>query len=426
MSRFDDHIQELLRGAAVASVLKILAAGLTFSMHVVLARLLGTKEFGIFFIAFTIVLITAAISRIGMESALTKLIASNVAIEQPGKVLGIYRKGMLYTLLAGVILSIFLYLLSPWLGRVVFVKPELTQPLAIMALAVVPLALLTLHAHALQGLLKTAASISLLSVYIPLLTCLFAISFVPTYGLNGAAWGYLFATIVTLLIGRWFWEKATCSLNQFLPYIKNKEIFVTSIPMFGIVIMNMIINWFPMLFIGIWEPSKNAGIYSAANRAAMLISFVLTAVGSIAVPKFAALYQQGDMEVLASLVRKSTQLMILFAFPILLLFMIFPEFILSFFGEEFKVGKNILLLLAIGQFINVSTGASAQLLNMTGNERVLRNHLVICTILAFVLGAFFISNYGIIGAAISSSLIMVFQNVILVFYVKKILNITIV
>jgi len=423
IGRFDKHMQELLRGASIAFALKILAACLAFGLNVLLARQLGAEGAGIFFLAFTIVLIVAAIGRVGMENVLVRFIAANVAAGKPGKVLGVYQKAMLFSLLVAAPLSTLLYLLAPWVSQVVFTKQELAQPLSVMAMAVVPLALLTLHAHALQGLKNIVAFISVMSVSVPMITCLIAAPFLFQYGVDAAAWSYLLATILTLLVGRGMWQKATSLFEAQAVEFDNRELLSSSQPLFGVVMLNIIITWSPTLFLGVWESSENVGIYSAANRTAMLTSFVLVAVNSIAAPKFAALYQQGEMEALGSVARKSARIMVVLASPALLLFLLIPEWILAVFGEQFKQGAVVLIILAIGQFVNVVTGSVGYLLMMSGNERLMRNNLLFCAILGIILSLWLVPHYGIVGGAVSAALMLSMQNVIAVILVWKKLNI---
>lgn len=423
LARYDDHMQELLAGTSIAFALKVFAAGLAFGLNVVLARLLGAEGSGIFFLAFTIVLIVATVGRVGMENALVKFIAANIAAKQPGKILGVYQRAIHYSLFMSIPLSVFLYLLAPWASQVIFTKPELVYPLRIMAMAVVPLAILTLHAHALQGLRKIAASISVLSLIIPLLTIAVAILFVPRYGIDAALWGYLLANIITLLVGRWFWLRATGKIINHKSDFGRRELLTVSMPLFGVVMLNMIIMWSPLLLLGIWESSENIGIYSAASRTAMLTSFILVAVNSIAAPKFAMIYQQGDIETLGVVARNSAKIMLLLATPVLLLFMLLPELVLTIFGEQFKQGAVVLVILAIGQFINVATGSVGYLLMMSGNERLLRNNLLFSALLGMLLNLWLIPNYGIIGAAVGAALVLSLQNLVSMMIVWKKLKI---
>ncbi len=79
-SRFDTHIQELVRGASLAFAIKVVAAGLAFGLNVILARLLGADGSGIFFLTYTVILVSSALGRIGMENVLIRFIATNIAI----------------------------------------------------------------------------------------------------------------------------------------------------------------------------------------------------------------------------------------------------------------------------------------------------------------------------------------------------------
>jgi len=410
VSRCDEHFQELLHGASVAFVLKILAAGSAFGLNVILARMLGAEGSGFFFLALSIVLVVATVGRIGMENSLVKFIAASVVSEHPGKVLGVYKKALLYSFVASAFLSTLLVLFAPWISKVIFSKPELEAPLSIMAIAVVPLALLTLHAYALQGLKKIGASISVLSVFVPFFTCIFVLPFAVRYGINVVASGYLLATIITLIMGRWFWLRAIHSFKYEKIEFASKELLSSSIPLLGVAIMNLVINWSPMVFLGIWESAENIGIYSAASRTAMLTSFVLVAINSIAAPQFAAFYQQGDLNKLEKVARNSTTIMVIFATPVLLLFLVVPEWILSIFGEQFKQGAIVLMILASAQFVNVVTGSVGYLLMMSGNERLMRNILFFCSIQVILLNLCLVPNFGMTGGAISVAVALASQN----------------
>lgn len=423
LHHLDQHTQELVRGASVAFILKVLAAGLAFGLNVILSRMLGAKGSGIFYLAFTIVMLGSAIGRVGMENALVKFIAANISAGKPDMVLVIHRKAIIFSIVTSTILSTLLYNFSPWLADFAFSKHELIQPLTIMSLAIVPLSLLTLYAYSFQGLMKIAISVTMMSIASPLLTCLGVMIFVPTYGINAAAISYLCATTLTFITGWILWRWETERFTKKKPDFSNRELLTTSIPLMWVVLLGITINWAPLIFLGRWESYSNVGIYSAASRTAMLTSFILIAVNSIAAPKFAASYQQGNFAVLEILVKNSSRIMILLATPILVLFISMPEFILGLFGDEFRRGATVLTILSIGQFINVATGSVGYLLLMSGNEVSMRNNLLLCSLIGLVLNCVLIPTYGIVGAAVSVSLVIAIQNFTSTFIVWKRLGI---
>lgn len=423
LSRFDGHMQEVLRGAGLAFFLKIFAAAATFGLNVVIARMLGAEGSGVFFLAFTIVVVVATFGRVGMENVLVRFVSINVTADKPEKVMGIYKKAITYAAAVSFILSTLLYLFTPWLSIELFDKPNLEGPLQIMALGVFPLALLTLHAYALQGLRHTAGYISVLSLWVPLTTAVLSLLWIHDYGITGAGYSYLFATNLTLVIGWLLWRRASTAFRQNTPKFSTEELLNTSFPLYIANILSMILTWAPLLMLGIWESSANVGIYNAAIKTALLTSFILISVNSIAAPKFASLYQKNDMKALGDVSRGTTKLMIILASPILVVFILIPEWILLLFGEEFQQGSTVLMILAVGQFINVATGSVGYLLQMTGHERLVRNTLFFSTLLLVVLSIMVIPVYGMVGAAVVSAVMLAVQNIIMMLLVWKYLNI---
>jgi len=425
LSSKDVHFQELIKGSAAAFGVKVFAALAAFIFNVFIARLLGAGGSGIFFLASTIIAFAATLSRVGMENVLVRSIAADVASSGGSKVSAIYRKVLLYPSIVSVFAVLIVFLSSSFISGDLLSKPELEHPLALMSLAIPALALLALHAHALQGLRKSAASVSVLSVFTPIFGSVLAVAVVPSYGVQGAVVAFVVSAFLTLVVGRVFWVKYRPSLKNAASNWSGSDLFARSMPLFAIVVLNQVITWSPMIFLGVWETNENIGIFSAATRTAMLTSFVLVAVNTIAAPKFAALHEIGDKEGLGRLARSSAILMMALAFPILVFFTIFPEWTLSIFGEQFRVGANVLTILAVGQYVNVATGSVGYLLIMSGNEKVMRNNLFVSASLGLLLSIVLIPRFGVVGAAISASVTLSLQNIIAYYLVRKRLGISI-
>ena len=59
-----------------------------------------------------------------------------------------------------------------------------------------------------------------------------------------------------------------------------------------------------------------------------------------------------------------------------LLILSFPTQILSIFGESFKEGKTILLILATGKLISSLSGSVGIILQMTGNQQIYKRIMI--------------------------------------------------
>jgi hypothetical protein len=61
--------------------------------------------------------------------------------------------------------------------------------------------------------------------------------------------------------------------------------------------------------------------------------------------------------------------------PIFLTFVLFSHWIMGLFGPAFAESSEALVILAVGQLANISTGSVVVLLTMSGNERLVRNNV---------------------------------------------------
>ena len=411
-SYMDHHMKEVARGAATAFVLKVLGAGLGFGFNVLLARLLGAEGAGMFYLALTVTTIASVVGRMGLDNALLCFTAANAVQGDWNKVAGVYRRGIWIATVVSTVATLFVVSSAPWIAQGIFSEPTLTAPLRLIALGILPLSLLTLHAELLKGLKKISEAMLVQSIGIPLISIPLFVALGGPFGVVGAVIAYVLATILVLLLGVGMWRKVTPQLRGLRGDFDVRLLISTSLPLFWVASMNLVMSWTDTVMLGIWMDSKTVGIYSVAMRTAMLTSFILVSVNSIIAPKFAALYAQGEREALGSLACNAAKLMTLLAAPVLLLFIVAPTWILSLFGPDFITGATVLSILAIGQFVNVATGSVGYLLMMSGYEKLMRNNIMASAALNVALNAILISKYGMLGAAIATAVSLVMMNIV--------------
>jgi O-antigen/teichoic acid export membrane protein len=281
-----------------------------------------------------------------------------------------------------------------------------------MALAVIPAALLNLHAQALQGLKRIAESTLVGNIGIPLISLLGVVALAPRWGAVGVTWAYTLGTVLTLGLGDWRWRRALHGVGGVVPRFETAVLLQSSMPLFWVASFQLVISWASTVSLGLLASSADVAMFSAASRTALLITFVLMAVNSIAAPKFAALYQQGDLATLGEIARKSAKLMAVLASPVLAVFVLFPASVMSIFGSEFASGAKALSILAVGQFVNVVTGSVGWILIMCGYERLMRNIIALCAGFCVALNVLLVPRLGATGAAIATAVTLSVQMLI--------------
>lgn len=165
--------------------------------------------------------------------------------------------------------------------------------------------------------------------------------------------------------------------------------------------------------------SSDIAIISVSNRVVIMITFVMSAFQVVVAPKIANLYANGKVTELVSYYRKSTLLLIVICFPILIFVITFSSYILSFFGTEYVSGKNTLIILSIAQFINVSCGSVWTLLNLTGNHKVVRKISLFATGVGLLICPFLAVEFGAEGVALTTVISISIGNLIPLYYANK-------
>ena len=417
-SRQDLHTRELISGASVAFIVKALAAGVAFALNVVIARMLGPKGAGVYFLAVTLVTIASTLGRAGMDNTLVRFVAAGAAEADWGKVKGVYCTAIITALGASGALTLGVFVSAPWIAAQLFSDADLAGPLRWMSLGIVPVSLFTLHSSALKGLKRIAESMFVLSILAPFLALLGAVLLVRFMGINGAVWSYVAGAIVTMVVGEWRWHICAPQLRELKWRFASRDLFSSSMPLFWASVFQLVMSWSSTIFLGVFASTEQVGIYNAANRTSLLTNFVLIAVNSIAAPKIAALYWQGELEMLGRLVRNSTKIMTAIAFVPLMIFVFAPKVVMGIFGPQFIKGAAVLTILGLGQFINVATGSVGFLLTMTGHERIWRNIFGFSATLNVVLNILLIPRLGIYGAAIATAISLSLQMLIAVVLVR--------
>ncbi len=415
----DGHLREVLRGAAIAFSVKIAGAGVAFAFNIYLARALGVQGAGVYFLALSVVTVASVIARFGMDNTLLRFIAASASINDWAAIKGVAKKSLLLVSCIALALTVVIAIIADWAALTIFNKPEMGSVLRIMALAIFPFSLLMLFAEMLRALKLVLGSQVIQGLLVPVINLTMLYGLVATFGLLAAPISYALATAVAALLGWILWCKATAPASNIVGNFPWKNLFDSCIPLYGIALLNEgFIQGFPYLVLGLFSSTVDVGIFGAAMRTSMLVALVLVVVNIMVAPKMAGLYQQRRYQDLEQLMRKSTVMMSLAALPVLFVFMAFPGLIMSFFGESFRSGALVLVILTVGQSVNVICGPVGYFLIMTGQEKLLRKSAFISGLVLAAASIGLIPTYGAIGAAIASTFTLITVNLLAVIFVK--------
>ena len=137
---------------------------------------------------------------------------------------------------------------------------------------------------------------------------------------------------------------------------------------------------------------------------------------------FASLYKEGKIDQLRKLSRLACRANIAAAMIPVFVCVVFPEFVMQLFGNEFVTAAPLLVVLSLGQLVNVATGSVGFLLIMSGNERTMKYITIVSSILSLTLLVTLSHWHGVLGAAWAMAVGLAIQNLAALYYVKRYLG----
>ncbi len=417
----DKNFKDILKGSSLTFIVKILSTMLGLVTSLIIARYYGAEVVGVVAIINSVLAIFGVFALMGMNTAILRLIPEYLQKYSVSSAYGVYKKALSIVFGLSFLGAITLYFSSPLISEYIFHKAYLEYFFTLAALFIGIRVIATLNQATLRGLqnIKLYAIMQFLPsllnfLFIIVVTFFFYYKYNPVYMMFATNFAML---IVTFMVVQHLFKTMT-NVNEKKYVPSSSEIMMLSFPMFLTASMHMVIGQSDTIMLGMMRSEAEVGVYDIVFKLAILTSFVLTAVNSIAAPKFSQLYNSGQMEELKEIAQKSTKLIFWGSLPIVFSCIFLGKFILNMFGGEFIVGYHALIFLAIGQFINASFGSIGLFLNMTGNQKEFLKIIVFSGILNILLNFILIPKYGITGAAITTMISISIWNILGSIYIK--------
>lgn len=176
--------------------------------------------------------------------------------------------------------------------------------------------------------------------------------------------------------------------------------------------------------LAIFGSFEAVAIFDVATRGATLVSFTLDALNNAIAPYVSVAFEKKNKIQLQKILTKTSRVIFFFALPIALIFIIGGKELISLiFGNEYVKSYIPLVILCIGQLVSSICGSVGMALSMTGNQSYFMKTNLYFTTFNILLGIPFIIFLDVIGASIVVSLILIIQNFILLYFVRKKLEI---
>lgn len=423
------------KGSAIAFAGSIAGKILALLLQVLISRLFGPKYYGLFITA----VITCQIFRIpaslGLQKGCMRFLAIAIEGHDYRALPGIYATAVIFPVIFGILVSAGLYLLSPYMAITLFHDADMVTVLRKFSLAVPFFALLNVGSELSRGFRTTKYSVFIENLVFPSSQiAFFLILCYVGFGFSSVIYSFILASVLSsiliLLIVQYQIKKTMgpawsplLILNNLIFPRRWREILAYSIPFMPIAAILISYNYVDIIMLNIFVDSQRVGEYAAAARLGLLFATLLHSTNLIFAPLIAGLYGTNNMANIKILYKTVTRWMFYVSFPMVIFVLIANKQIMMIFGEEFmQYGPMVLVILSIGHVFASITGGVGMVLTMTGHQYKELMNVAGSIVLNIILNLLLIPSYGLIGAAIATTLsrfVIQSVRVLIVFHLFK-------
>ena len=177
------------------------------------------------------------------------------------------------------------------------------------------------------------------------------------------------------------------------------------------------------LMLGALHDMKSVGLYSVAVQMAMVVNFTLIGLNQSIAPLVAERHDSNrSMELQKTLIR-ATNIATAGSLLIVAALVWLGPIVLAVFGPEFSSSYLPMIILAVGQLLNVASGPVGTILSMSRRERFVGIGMSVSVVCNVLLNYLLIPLHGVNGAAIATMISVGVWNLLMVVFAKRTLGI---
>jgi O-antigen/teichoic acid export membrane protein len=394
------------RAAATALAIRLSSAGLAYVAQVILARLMGQHEYGVFAYTWIWLLVFSAFATVGFGDSPVRYIAQLRERGEDAYLRGFLRFAPLVITIASIAFGILVVALLPFADGLI--EHAYLMPMALMAISI-PFACLQSY---LEGVGRSYnwTLPALLPIYILrhgllliLMVAAVALGFEAT-----AVNGYI-CLVLTLVVSIAYQATAILlRLRQAVPEgpraYRPREWMRGSAPFAILYSAQHLASFADVLVLSFFVHPPEIAVYFAATRIIQVVNLVPYAATVGTAHLFSASHTRGDHANLQRLCRHVAATTFTISAITVAIIVAAGDWLLGMFGHGFEAGYVPLLILAGGVMARVAAGPAEDILNMTGNGRISASTYLIVVVVNVMLAIPLIAAFGLNGAAAASAL----------------------
>lgn len=401
-----------MRGGVGVLALRMIGIGFALVSSVILARILGVEQYGVYSYVLATVTLLVVPAQFGLATLIVRETAQSEVLKNWSNMLGVWR----WSTRIALSLSLLFAVLG---GMVIYISNDHRQLTFFIGFILIPfIALNSLRSAALQGLRKVVLSQLPENLIRPAL--LIGFMLLAWFGLekinaNTAMILQVVSTAIAFIMGAIILNKLRPKETKkgISPQYKNKEWRKATLPMAFADGVSVVNTQADIIMLGMLTTSVQVGYYSIAAAASALLMVGVNTIATLTMPYFARYIADKNMRAFQKMAVMTARVGLILVVPAVFIFYFFGrELIELVYGQDFLLAYWPLIILTVANFSKAGFGMQGRLLNMSGHEKDNLTGAITVTIINVILNYVFIPIYGAVGAALATGLSIFFKNIL--------------
>ena len=431
--KYSKNKSKVLEGAGVSLLGRCVGLIFSYFFYFFLYRKFDNNDVGILLLGLAVISMFEPIARFGLAQGVQRFVAVGLEKKNWNKIRGTIIGSFQITAISLVAVIVSIWILTPQLARYFSKSNQIdhinyfSNIIRAYSFYLVPAVMITLLLASLRALrdIKSTFFVNDIFIRISWLVLVLVVGYLNT-DFNKIILmivGFTFITIVGFFLAVLFFINIAKKFFKAKSEFNRKQLLLFSYPLIFQGILLVFMKQIDKIMIGHYCLTADVAVYNAAATLAMQAGIVLASFASLFAPMIAGLHHRGDLKGLNHLYKTVAKWVMICAVPIIAVMLIMPDVFLNIFNITNSESAELALrILAIGQLVSICVGHSGSMLVMSGHTKLTLANNVSATIINVILNAFLIPKYGIIGAAVATTIAIVIRNIASVIEIHFILR----
>jgi len=413
-----DALVTIAHGAVVTSGAVSAQRVLSTLTEFVLTRGLGPVAYGVYALAWRIAQVLSRLVTFGSVPALQRFLPAADDAVQRSRVTGL---AYVTTLGFGSVIAVSVWLLAPLINVNTVTEPAFTPAIRLFGLLVGLLGLVMIVAAIFRAIGSARGEVLFNKLLRPSARLIGAtLALALGYSVVGVAGAMVACMLALVLIG----VPASIQSTGIVPRIRGigseaRRFYNHAGPVAMSSLGKVFQNRVDILLVGALLTAVDAGTYNVVLVLISITWIPLLSFNQLLPPVASDLYADDQMDTLNAVYSSATRLIVTTVLPFLAVLGVYGEQLLAVFGPTYARGYVPLVVYLGGVFVGSAVGATGWLLMMTDHQYARMVLDWILAVLNVALTYAFTVKFGLVGAALGTSLAIATQNGLQVLLLRR-------